>query len=152
MTRVFGRGELKQALLHVAADLGPTNGYAIMQALGERIGGSWHPSPGAIYPALLALEDAGMLRGEDADGTRHYLVTDAGQQALVAQPDVINAVAGRARDVPAPGATVGTVLDRLVTAAPGRHLPIDDDQALRLELVFRPVQEEIDRMTAKEAP
>lgn len=152
MTRVFGRGELKQALLHVAADLGSTNGYAIMQALGERIGGRWQPSPGAIYPALLALEDAGLLRGEDADGARHYQVTEAGQRALVAQPDVIDTVAGRAREVPAPHATVGIVLDRLARAATGRNLPIDDDHVLRLELVFRPVQEEIDRMTAKEAP
>jgi DNA-binding PadR family transcriptional regulator len=152
MTRVFGRGELKQALLHVAADLGSTNGYAIMQALGERIGGRWQPSPGAIYPALLALEDAGLLRGEDADGARHYHVTEAGQRALVAQPDVIDTVAGRAREVPEPHATVGSVLDRLARAATGRNLPIDDDHVLRLELVFRPVQEEIDRMTAKEAP
>jgi DNA-binding PadR family transcriptional regulator len=152
MTRVFGRGELKQALLHVAADLGPTNGYALMQALGERIGGRWQPSPGAIYPALLALEDAGLLRGEDADGARHYVVTDAGRRVVVAQPDVIDAVADRARDAAAPQATIGAVLDRLAATAPSRDLPIDDAQALRLELVFRPVQEEIDRMTAKEAP
>jgi hypothetical protein len=93
-----------------------------------------------------------LLRGEDADGARHYQVTEAGQRALVAQPNVIDTVAGRAREVLAPNATVGTVLDRLASAAAGREQTIDDDHVLRLELVFRPVQEEIDRMTAKEAP
>lgn len=151
MTRVFGRGELKLALLQVAADLGPINGYAFMHALAQRIGGSWQPSPGAVYPALLALEDAGLLTGEDADGTRQYRITPAGRQRLVAQPGVIDVVAGRARTAPPPRPTVGAVLDRLATMAPRRDQPIDPDQAQRLELVFRPVLDEINSMTAEEA-
>ncbi len=102
MSRLFGRGELKVALLHVAAELGPTNGYSIMQALADRIGGSWHPSPGAIYPALLALEDAGLLLGHDEDGGRRYELTRAGRTAAAARPDVLAEVAGRARRAPAP--------------------------------------------------
>jgi DNA-binding PadR family transcriptional regulator len=152
VTRVFGRGELKQALLHVAAELGPTNGYAIMHALADRIGGRWQPSPGAIYPALLSLEDAGLLRGEDIDGARRYAVTKSGRQALVAQPDVVGAVAGRVRGAPEPVPTVGDVLDRLVAAAPRRELSLDDPQTHRLEHAFGVVIDEINRMTAKEAP
>src|SRR5687767_4753794 len=101
MTRLFGRGELKLALLHVAADLGPTNGYSIMQGLAERVGGSWHPSPGAIYPALLALEDAGLLPGQAEAGTRRYEITSAGRRKVDADPHVIQEVAGRARRAPA---------------------------------------------------
>ena len=86
MTRLFGRGELKLALLHVAADLGPTNGYSIMHGLADRVGGSWQPSPGAIYPALLALEDAGLLEGRDDDGTRRYEITAAGRRQVAADP------------------------------------------------------------------
>lgn len=152
MTRLFGRGELKAALLHVVAELGPTNGYSVMNGLADRIGASWKPSPGAIYPALLALEDAGLVATSDHDGARRYEVTPKGRVAVAAEPDVLEEVAGRARRAPAPAVTVGAVLDHLATAAPGRELRIDSDQTHRLELVFRPVLDEINRMTAEEAP
>ncbi len=152
MTRLFRRGELKQALLHVVDELGPTNGYAIMQGLAERVGGSWQPSPGAIYPALLALEDAGLVAGQERDGARRYEVTPKGRVAVAAEPDVLETVAGRARQAPAPAVTIGAVLDRLVADAPGRTFQIDNDQTQRLERVFAPVFEEINRLTAEEAP
>lgn len=148
MTRVFGRGQLKRALLQVAADLGTANGYALMQALADRIGGSWQPSPGAIYPALLALEDAGLLRGNDADGARTYSVTDAGRRSLDAEPDVIDVVADRARTASAPPMTVGAVLDRLASSAPHRDMHIEDASVRALEDRFRSVLHEINRMTA----
>ena len=148
MTRVFGRGQLKLALLHVAAELGTANGYAIMHALARRIGGSWQPSPGAIYPALLALEDAGLLVGHDADGARSYTVTDAGRRSLAAEPDVIDTVADRARQAPAAPTTVGAVLDRLVASTPDRARRIDAASAQRIEDRFRSVLDEITRITA----
>lgn len=155
MSRVFGRGQLKLALLQVAADLGPSNGYVIMHELGGRIGGRWQPSPGAIYPALLALEDAGMLRGEDVDGGRAYSVTDAGRRAIDASPDVIDVVADRARTEPeptaAPAATIGSVLDRLAAEAPNRDLEIDDAAVRRIETRFRSVLTEIGKTAAKVA-
>ncbi len=152
MSRLFGRGELKQALLHVVADLGPTNGYSIMHGLAERVGGSWQPSPGAIYPALLALEDAGLVEGREHDGARRYAVTPKGRVAVAAAPDVLADVAGRALRAPAPAVTIGAVLDRLTAAAPHRERHVDADQTHRLELVFRSVLDEINRMTAEEAP
>ncbi len=152
MSRLFGRGELKQALLHVVAEVGPANGYSIMHGLAERVGGSWQPSPGAIYPALLALEDARLLRGHEADGARRYELTPAGQACVAAEPHVLETVAGRARSAPSPMMTVGVLLDRLVAAAPARERPLDADQTNRLELVFQPVLDEITRMTAEEAP
>lgn len=152
MTRLFGRGELKMALLHVAADLGPTNGYSIMHGLADRVGGSWQPSPGAIYPALLALEDAGLLVGRDHDGARRYEVTAAGRSTVAARPDVVDDVAGRARRAPAPPVTVGTLLDRLVATAPGRDRPLPPAQADRIESLFQPVLAELRELTAEEAP
>lgn len=152
MTRLFGRGELKQALLQVAADLGPTNGYSIMHGLAERIGGTWQPSPGAIYPALLALEDAGLLAGRDHDGARRYEVTAKGRLAVAAEPDVVKDVAGRALRAPAPAVTVGVVLDRLAAASPHRQLQLTTAQTHRLELAFKPVLDEINQLTAEEAP
>ena len=152
MTRLFGRGELKLALLHVAADLGPTNGYAIMHALAERVGGSWQPSPGAIYPALLALEDGGLLVGREHDGARRYELTPAGQVAVAAEPDVLTDVAGRAQRAPAPPVTVGTLLDRLVAAVPQRDRPLQPHQVDRIEALFQPLLTELRDLTAEEAP
>lgn len=150
MTRLFGRGELKQALLHVVADLGPTNGYSIMHGLADRIGGSWQPSPGAIYPALLALEDAGLLKGRDHDGARRYEVTPKGRVAVAGEPDVLEEVADRARRAPAPAVTVGAVLDRLATAAPHRQRTLGDHGVQRIEDLFRSLLDEINQLTAEE--
>ncbi|MGV3760494.1 MAG: PadR family transcriptional regulator [Actinomycetota bacterium] len=119
MSRLFGRGQLKLALLQVVAELGPGNGYAIMQALDDRVGGSWRPSPGAIYPALLALEDAGLLIGRDVGGVRTYEITPRGRAAADEQPDVLRAAADRARQAPS-STTVGEVLDRVVAQLPPR--------------------------------
>ena len=152
MSRLFGRGELKLALLHVAAELGPTNGYAIMHGLAERVGGSWQPSPGAIYPALLALEDGGLLVGHDHEGTRRYEVTPAGRVAVAAEPDVLTEVAGRAERAPAPPVTVGAVLDRLVAAVPGRDRPLPPARVARIESIFQPLLAELRDLTAEEAP
>lgn len=152
MTRLFGRGELKLALLHVAADLGPTNGYTIMHQLANRVGGSWQPSPGAIYPALLALEDAGLLIGRDEDGTRRYEITDAGRHQVASKPDVLDDVAGRARHAPAPPVTVGATLDRLVASAPRRAEPISPSTVARIEMLFEPLVTELWDLTPEEAP
>lgn len=152
MTRLFARGELKLALLHVAAELGPANGYAIMQGLGDRIGGSWQPSPGAIYPALLSLEDAGLLTGHDDDGSRRYEITGAGRREVATDPDVLEDVAGRARRAPAPPVTVGAVLDRLAADAPLRDRPLAPAGVARIEALFEPVLAELRTPTAEEAP
>jgi len=136
MTRLFGRGELKLALLQVAAELGPANGYTIMQELDERVGGAWRPSPGAIYPALLALEDAGLLRGVETAGGRAYEVTDQGRQTLDAEPDAVAAAAGRA-EAAASVTTVGEVLDRVASTAPRRQRRLGSAEARHLELRLR---------------
>lgn len=148
MTRLFARGELKLALLHVTAEVGPANGYTIMQGLGDRIGGSWRPSPGAIYPALLSLEDAGLLAAEEAAGTRLYDVTASGRVALERDPDVLADVAGRAKSAPVPPTTAGALLDSLAAEAPHRDLLLSDDDVARLERLFQPLIEEINRITA----
>jgi DNA-binding PadR family transcriptional regulator len=81
VSRIFRRGELKEAVLLVLDSLGEAHGYAIMAELKDRVGGGWKPSPGAIYPALLALVDAGQVRTKHRDSTRLYSLTKTGQQA-----------------------------------------------------------------------
>lgn len=146
MSRVFGRGELKQALLQVADAIGPANGYAIMHELGDRVGGSWRPSPGAIYPALLALEDEGLLAGVDEDGARRYELTTAGAAAARSGADVVEGAAARAADQ-TPPVTLGMVLDRLVGVAPHRDRRLDAGQVDRVERLVRPLFSELDSLT-----
>jgi DNA-binding PadR family transcriptional regulator len=94
------RGDVRAAALLLLAEE-PRNGYAIMQAIQERTGGVWRPSPGAVYPALQQLEDEDLVRQEDQDGRRVYHLTDAGRTyveerrgELVAPWDAVNQQVG----------------------------------------------------------
>ena len=78
MGRIFRRGELKQAILVVLESIGAAHGYAIMGELKDRVGGGWKPSPGAIYPALLALVEQGYVEIEERDGTNVFSLTSDG--------------------------------------------------------------------------
>jgi len=110
MTRIFRRGELKLALLHVLATAEPANGYAIMQHVTDQIGAGWRASPGSIYPALLALEDAGHITGRDEDGSRLYRLTESGRGICDDRPDPLDVVASRASSRER-RVTLGGVLD-----------------------------------------
>jgi DNA-binding PadR family transcriptional regulator len=72
------RGDVRAAALLLLAEE-PRNGYQIMQEIEERSGGVWRPSPGSIYPALSQLEDEGLVRTEERDGRRSFVLTDAGR-------------------------------------------------------------------------
>jgi len=75
------RGDIRTAALLLLAEE-PRNGYQIMQVLEERSGGVWRPSPGSVYPALSQLEDEGLIRSEESDGRKVFVLTDAGRALL----------------------------------------------------------------------
>jgi DNA-binding PadR family transcriptional regulator len=79
------RGDIRTAALLLLAE-GPRNGYAIMQELEQRSGGVWQPSPGSVYPALAQLEDEGLIRSEEQDGRKVFVLTDSGREHLAARP------------------------------------------------------------------
>jgi DNA-binding PadR family transcriptional regulator len=56
----------------------PMHGYQIIQEIGERSEGLWHPSPGSVYPALQQLEDEGLVRVEKTEGRKVAHLTDEG--------------------------------------------------------------------------
>jgi DNA-binding PadR family transcriptional regulator len=60
----------------------PRNGYQLMQTIEERSGGRWRPSPGSVYPTLSQLEDEGLIRGVERDGTKLFEITDQGRERL----------------------------------------------------------------------
>jgi DNA-binding PadR family transcriptional regulator len=80
------RGDVRAAALILLAEE-PRNGYQLMQEIERRSGGVWRPSPGSVYPALAQLEDEGLVRVEERDGRRTYVLTDAGETYVGEQPD-----------------------------------------------------------------
>jgi DNA-binding PadR family transcriptional regulator len=75
------RGDVRAALLLLLAEE-PRNGYQLMQAIEERSGGRWRPSPGSVYPALAQLEDEGFIRATERDGSKLFEITEAGREHL----------------------------------------------------------------------
>jgi DNA-binding PadR family transcriptional regulator len=75
------RGDVRLALLRLLAEE-PRNGYQLMQTIETRSGGRWSPSPGSVYPTLAQLEDEGLIRSTDGEGSRLYTITDSGREHL----------------------------------------------------------------------
>ncbi|MBT1606676.1 PadR family transcriptional regulator [Curtobacterium flaccumfaciens] len=91
MSPVFAHGHLRLYLLVLLADH-PMHGYELIQALGDRFGGTYVPSAGTVYPRLAKLEDDGLVT-KTADGRKTvYAITDAGRAELAARADEIAAV------------------------------------------------------------
>jgi DNA-binding PadR family transcriptional regulator len=89
----------------------PRHGYELMKAIEERMGGSYSPSPGVIYPTLAWLEDMGYAATEaEAAGRKRYRITAEGEAFLAANHAAVEALvsrlgqtgAGASEGVPAP--------------------------------------------------
>jgi DNA-binding PadR family transcriptional regulator len=75
------RGDVRNAILLLLAEQ-PMHGYQLMEAIAERSGGRWRPSPGAVYPTLNLLEDEGVLTLTASAGRKLATLTEEGR-ALV---------------------------------------------------------------------
>ncbi|SCF36935.1 transcriptional regulator, PadR family [Micromonospora echinospora] len=83
------RGDVRAALLALLHEQ-PRNGYQLIQAVAERSGGRWRPSPGSVYPALAQLEEEGLV-GVTGTGTdRRCHLTEAGHAFVAAHEDRVN--------------------------------------------------------------
>jgi len=76
--RRMPRGAIRTAILVALRDE-PAHGYEVMRRLDEMSGGVWRPSPGSVYPHLQMLEDEGLVRSSDVDGSRTYTLTESGR-------------------------------------------------------------------------
>jgi DNA-binding PadR family transcriptional regulator len=128
----------------VLAALGDAHGYAIMAELKERVGGRWSPSPGAIYPALLSLEELGLLSSHDEDGIRVYSLTDEGRRWATSEgaTGAWAALVKRAQDA-TPRPSIGSVLDTFASSHPERRKLVDAKQAQAVERVLARASKEI---------
>lgn len=73
------RGDVRTAVLLLLSEE-PMHGYQLMQAIADRTGGRWTPSPGAIYPTLSQLEDEGFVAVTAESGRKLATLTDTGRE------------------------------------------------------------------------
>ena len=107
--RPFDYGELRLLVLAMIAEQ-PRHGYELMRAIEERMGGSYTPSPGVIYPTLSWLEDSSYAQVEEAGGRKSYSLTADGKSFLDANRASVDDLLarthsrgkGRRHGVPAP--------------------------------------------------
>ena len=145
MSRIFRRGELKEAVLLVLDSLGEAHGYAIMAELKDRVGGGWKPSPGAIYPALLALVGTGHVRAKDHDGTRIYALTKEGRRVAATQRSSSRwaSLAARAENGEE-RVSVGSLLDTFAEESSLRRRLARGEQRRRIEAILARASAEIE--------
>lgn len=90
---VFAHGHLRLYLLSLLAESGRgMHGYELIQALGDRFGGTYVPSAGTIYPRLAKLEEEGLVT-KVADGRKTiYEITDAGRAELAERQSELDGI------------------------------------------------------------
>ena len=93
------QGTLDLMLLQTLDSLGPLHGYAIAARLEQVSSGALQLNMGTLYPALMRLEQRGLLRGkwgttETNRKARYYSVTSAGRRQLAREKDAWDRMAG----------------------------------------------------------
>ena len=93
------QGTLDLMVLQTLDSLGPQHGYAIAARLEQVSGGALQVNMGTLYPALMRLEQRGLLRGswgttEANRRARFYAVTRAGRRQLAREKRAWDRMAG----------------------------------------------------------
>jgi transcriptional regulator len=84
------QGTLDLMVLQTLESLGPQHGYAIAARLERVSAGALQLNMGTLYPALMRLEQRGLLKGtwgttENNRRARFYAITPAGRRELSAE-------------------------------------------------------------------
>jgi PadR family transcriptional regulator PadR len=93
------QGTLDLMVLQTLDSLGPLHGYAIAGRLDQVSGGVLRLNMGTLYPALMRLEQRGLVRGnwgttETNRKARFYSVTPAGRRQLARERHAWDRMAG----------------------------------------------------------
>ena len=93
------QGTLDLMVLQTLASLGPQHGYAIAARFEQVSSGALQLNMGTLYPALMRLEQRGLLRGkwgttETNRKARFYSVTSAGRRQLAREKDAWDRMSG----------------------------------------------------------
>ena len=93
------QGTLDLMVLQTLDSLGPQHGYAIASRLQQISNGALQLNMGTLYPALMRLEQRGLVRGswgttESHRKARFYALTPAGRRQLVKEKQAWDQMAG----------------------------------------------------------
>jgi DNA-binding PadR family transcriptional regulator len=73
------RGDVRVAILSLLA-AEPKNGYGLIKEITDRSGGTWHPSPGSIYPTLQQLVDEELIEPVGEGKRTDFQLSEAGRK------------------------------------------------------------------------
>lgn len=127
----FGYGELPLVLLALLRR-GPMNGYELLGQLGKLFSPGYVPSPGSVYPALLALRRSGLIKAKDDSGKKQYRLTPAGEEALGARQAELSAIEARYGVYLHGRSSVAAELGRLEAAVTAVSFRVDPAALLRI--------------------
>jgi transcriptional regulator len=93
------QGTLDLMVLQTLDSMGPQHGYAIASRLQQISNGALQLNMGTLYPALMRLEQRGLVRGswgttESNRKARFYAITAAGRRQLVKEKQAWDQMAG----------------------------------------------------------
>ena len=93
------QGTLDLMVLQTLDSLGSLHGYAIASRLEQVSGGALQLNMGTLYPALMRLEQRGLLRGtwgttDNNRKARFYALTPAGRRQLAKEKQAWDRMAG----------------------------------------------------------
>jgi transcriptional regulator len=93
------QGTLDLMVLQTLETMGPQHGYGIAARLEQVSGGALQLNMGTLYPALMRLEQRGLVRGkwgttETNRKARHYDLTPAGRRQLAREKQAWDQMAG----------------------------------------------------------
>jgi DNA-binding PadR family transcriptional regulator len=137
--RVFESGELRLVLLRLIAEQ-PRHGYDLIRAIEDLTHGTYAPSPGVVYPTLTMLQDMGLIREQEAEGSRKlYAATAEGEAYLADRKDEIDALMSRLQGLgedkrKAGGAPIKRAVGNLLSALWHRVTRDDVDESTLHEI------------------
>ena len=93
------QGTLDLMVLQTLESLGPVHGYAVASRLEQVSKGALQLNMGTLYPALMRLEQRGLIRGtwgttDTNRKARYYALTAAGRRQLVKEKQSWEQMAG----------------------------------------------------------
>src|SRR5271156_658196 len=92
--RFFGAGDLRYVILQQIAEK-PSHGYEIIKSIQERLGGTYAPSPGVVYPMLTMLEEMGHATVVSEGARKLYTITVEGSKSLAENKAMVDALFAR---------------------------------------------------------
>ena len=91
---MFGAGDLRYVILQLISEK-PSHGYEIIKSIEERLGGTYAPSPGVVYPMLTMLEEMGHASVVQEGSRKLYGITEEGKKALSENKAMVDALFAR---------------------------------------------------------